>query len=141
MAGSRRVALCTAVALLTAGVCNGAFGQQPNIVGTWEWARKKDGCAEQFVFRENGTVSIRRGNKRTENTYSMSWAPEPNGRYRLTITTLRDDGGRDCEDSATDSTGQRRVVYALFSQSRESMIHCTAPEGADCTGLIRRTAP
>jgi hypothetical protein len=140
LAISGRGALCTAVALLTAGACDGAFGQQPDIVGTWEWARKKDGCVEQFVFRDNGTVSIKRGGKQTENTYLMSWAPEPNGRYKLTITTINDDGGGDCDNSAKDSTGQQSVVYVLFSQSRESMIHCTSPEGADCTGLMRRTA-
>lgn len=126
--------------MLSACAWTGAFGQQPNLAGAWEWTRKKNGCVEQFVFRENGTVAITRGEERTENTYLMSWAPEPNGRYKLTITTVKDHGGRDCEDSGDDSTGRRSTVYILFSQSRESMIFCAAPEGADCTGLMRRIA-
>ncbi len=137
---SARIAGCAAVALLTAGAGDGAFGQQPSIVGTWEWARARDGCTEQYVFRDNGTVAIRRGNKQTENTYLMSWAPEPKGRYRLTITTVKDDGGRDCDGSTEDTGGRLSIVYVLFGQSRESMIHCSSPEGADCTGLMRRTA-
>jgi hypothetical protein len=124
------------------GACSWSpsFGQQPTLAGTWEWARKKDGCVEQYVFRDNGTVTIRQREKSTENTYLMAWAPEPNGRFRLTITTVKDHGGRDCDDSAEDVTGQRSVVYLLFSQSRESMIMCKSPEGTDCTGLMRRIA-
>ena len=126
--------------MLGAGAWTGASGQQPDLAGTWEWTRKKNGCAEQFVFRQDGTVSIRRGEELTENTYLMSWAPEPNGRYKLTITTVKDRGGRDCEESADDSTGRHAIVYILFSQSRESMIFCSSPEGTDCTGLMRRVA-
>lgn len=127
-------------ALLLATASTAASAQQPSIVGTWEWTRKKNACVEQLVFRDDGTAAIRRGEERTENTYLMSWAPEPNGRYRLTLVTVKDHGGRDCDDSTEDSTGRRSIVYILFSQSRESMIFCNSPEGADCTGLMRRIA-
>lgn len=128
----------TAIAVLSACACTGAFGQQPSLVGAWEWTRKKDGCAEQFVFLENGTATIRRGEKRTENTYLMAWAPERSGRYGLTLTTVKDHGGRDCQGSVDEEIGRSRVVYLLFSQSGESMIMCESPAGTDCTGLIRR---
>jgi hypothetical protein len=129
-----------ATALAIAALSGAAFGQQPSIAGTWEWTSKKSGCSEQYVFRDNGTVSIKRGDEQTENSYLMSWAPESSGRYKLTITTLKDNGGRDCDGAADDSTGRRSVVYVLFSQSRESMIHCGSPAGTDCTGLMKRTA-
>jgi len=132
--------LLTTVALLLAGASKCAVGQQPDIVGTWEWTRKKDNCAEQYVYRQDGTLSIRRGEESTENTFRMSWAPEPNGRYRVTVVTVRDDGGRDCEGSIEDSTGRQSVVYVLFGQSREAMIQCGSPTGTDCTGLMKRTA-
>ena len=74
-------------------------------------------------------MAIQRGEERTENTDRMSWAPEPNGSYRLTLVTVRDHGGRDCEDSTEDSSGRRSIVYILFGQSRESMIYCASPEG------------
>lgn len=95
---------------------------------------------ERLAFRDDGMVTIRRGEETTENTYLMAWSPEPNGRYRLTMVTVKDDGGRDCDGATRDDSGRRRVVYILFSQSRESMIFCNSPEGADCTGLMRRIA-
>lgn len=140
MYDSGRLVRFVAAVLLIAGACKSAFAQQPSIVGTWEWTRKKNGCFEQYVFRDNGTVSIKRGEEQTENTYLMSWAAEPGGRYKLTITTVKDNGGRDCDDATEDNAGRRSVVYVLFSQSRESMIHCNSPAGTDCTGLMRRTA-
>lgn len=140
MWGRTRSALLLAFALLLAGAVSDAAGQQPSIVGTWEWTRKANGCAEQYVFRDDGTVSIRSGEERTENTYLMAWAPEPTGRYQLTFTTVKDEGGRDCGEANDDKTGQRSTVYVLFAQSRESMIICRSAEGTDCTGLMRRTA-
>lgn len=131
---ARRIA---AAALLAAAGAKAA-AQQPSIVGAWEWARKKDACPEQHVYREDGTLSIRSGGKVTEGTFLMAWAPEPGGRYRLTVVTVKDDGGRDCDGSTEDRTGRQSVVYVLFSQSRESMIQCGSPAGADCTGLMRR---
>lgn len=127
-------------ALLVAAVPATLRAQQPSLAGTWEWARKKDGCVERLAFRDDGTVTIRRGEETTENTYLMAWSPEPNGRYRLTMVTVKDDGGRDCDGATRDDSGRRSVVYILFSQSRESMIFCGSPEGADCTGLMRRIA-
>lgn len=140
MPRSGKPVLLAAVAVLLAANWTAAAGRQPDIVGTWEWTRKKDGCVEQHTYRPDGTLSIRRGEKRTENTFLMSWAPEPNGRYRLTVVTVKDDGGRDCEGSAEDGTGRQNVVYLLFGQSGETMIQCDSPTSANCTGLMTRVA-
>lgn len=128
-----------ALALVGAVPC--AFGQQPDLVGAWEWVRKSNGCEERYVFRADGTLSITSGAARTENRYRMAWTPEPNGRYRLTITTVADDGGADCSNSTGDRTGRSSTAYILFSQSRASMILCDSPAGADCIGPLRRTGP
>ena len=140
MSQAKRIVPFATAALLTSGLWQATFAQQPSIVGTWEWTRKKNGCLEQHVYSDDGTLLIRSGEKRTENTYLMSWAPEPNGRYKLTVATVKDHGGRDCRDATEDSAGSRKVVYVLFSQSHESMIQCESPAGADCTGLMKRTA-
>lgn len=127
------------VVLAVAGavISPGAAAGQPNVVGTWAWTRKS-GCAEQFVFRGDGTISTVSGDKRTDGTYLMSWTPEASGRYRLALVTTKDFGGRDCAGSDADASGRRAVVYVLFSQSGDSMILCGSPAGADCTGLVRR---
>lgn len=134
-----RLLLATA-ALALGGASTRAAGQQPDIVGSWEWTRKKDSCAERYVYRQDGTLSIRRGEELTENTYRMAWAPEPNGRYRVTVVTVGSDGGPDCDGATGDRTGRESVVYVLFGQSRETMIQCGSPAGTDCTGLMKRTA-
>jgi hypothetical protein len=30
---------------------------------------------------------------------SLAWSPEPNGRYKLTVTTVKDYGGSNCAES------------------------------------------
>jgi hypothetical protein len=71
----------------------------------------------------------------------MGWAPEPNGRYKLTLVTTRDNGLRDCADVSGDRTGRRQVVYLLFGGSRATMILCNSLDGPDCIGPLKRSAP
>ncbi len=136
-AGRTVIAAC---ALLAIGSPQAAVARQPSVIGTWQWTHQANNCEEQYVFRGDGTVTITQGDKRTENTYLMSWAAEPTGRYKVTITTVKDNGGSDCSGSGSDRTGKQTVVYLLFGQSGDAMIQCGSPTGADCTGLIRRTA-
>jgi len=132
----RLAALC-AIAVISQGTL---AQHQPSVIGTWEWTRKSDGCSEQYVFRDDGVLLVHSGENRTENTFLMAWAPEPNGRYKLTLTTERDLGGRDCSGSTTDKVGRRAVGYLLFGHSRETMLLCASPEGADCIGPLKRIA-
>jgi len=120
-------------------VSTDAASQQASIVGTWEWTRKVNNCSEQYTFRDNGTVSVKSGGDRTESTYLMSWAPEPTGRYRLTMTTVEDSGGQGCMDN-TERPDRGRMVYVLFGASQETMILCNSPEGADCIGPLKKNA-
>jgi hypothetical protein len=115
--------------------------RQPSIVGTWTWTRRSNDCPERYVYRPDGTVSVQSGEKRIEGTYLVAWAAEPNGRYRLTTTHVKDLGGRDCLGSTDDRTGQRSVVYVLFGQSQATMIQCQSVDGSDCIGPLRKTDP
>ncbi|HEU0199347.1 MAG TPA: hypothetical protein VFR86_02830 [Burkholderiaceae bacterium] len=129
------------VAIVVMGICGTAAAQQPSIVGTWEWTRKANGCTERYVFRDNGTLAVTSGDESTENVYRMSWTPEPTGRYKVTVKTVKDHGGRDCADSLADDTGLERVLYILFGGSQQTMIACGTPAGPDCIGPLRRAAP
>lgn len=111
-----------------------AIAAQPSLVGTWEWTRKSNNCAEQYTYRADGTVLVKSGERQTEATYLIAWAPEPNGRYKLTTTKVKDSGGPDC-----GADGQREVVYVLFGQSGETMIQCQTLDGADCIGPLKKT--
>jgi DNA transformation protein len=134
-----RVRRAGAAALLLAAVMStGAFAQQPSLAGTWTWTRKSNACAEEYVFRDDGTLSTSSRDARTESTYLMAWAPETNGRYKLALTVVKDNGARDCSDVAEDRSGRRSVVYLLFGGSRQTMILCNSLDGADCVGPLRR---
>jgi hypothetical protein len=134
----RTVGLLGLLAMLGA---HAAAAQQPSLIGTWEWTRKKNNCVEQYTFRDNGTASIRSGDDRTETTFALAWAAEPNGRYKLTLKPVTDSGGRGCADTPEEAAARRGTVYVLFGGSRETMILCASLEGADCIGPLRRSVP
>jgi hypothetical protein len=131
-------AVCGALTLVAA---TGAIAQQPSIVGTWEWTRKANNCVERYVFRGDGTLSIRSGDENTESTYRIAWSPEPNGRYKLSLATVKDSGGAGCADTAESRTGRQDIVYVLFGGSRTTMILCKSVDGADCIGPLKRNTP
>jgi hypothetical protein len=134
-------AAALAAACLAAIVPSAAAAQQPTLAGTWTWTRKSNGCTEQYAFGADGVLVATSRDASTESEYRMAWAPEPTGRYKLALTTLRDNGGRDCADITADRTGTSSVFYLLFGGSRQTMILCTSPEGADCIGPLQRSAP
>jgi hypothetical protein len=93
------------------------------------------------VFRDNGTLSVESGERQTENTFRMAWSPESNGRFRIDMTSLKNDGGKACSDTPEDYLPRRPVVYALFGASRGTMILCGSLAGSDCIGPLKKTAP
>lgn len=135
-----RRTLCLLGLLATLGA-HSAAAQQPSLVGTWEWTRKKNNCVEQYTFRDNGTASIRSGDDRIETTFALAWAAEPNGRYKLTLKPVTDSAGSGCADTPEDAAARRGVVYVLFGGSGGTMILCTSLEGADCIGPLKRSTP
>jgi len=136
-----RNAVLVAVVLLGTALSKSGFAQQqPSIVGTWEWTRKANQCAEQYVFREDGTVSIRSGDALSQHTYRMAWAAEPNGRYKMTLTTVKKESAHGCVEASEADPSLQRVYYILFGGSRRTMIVCDSPAGADCIGPLKKTA-
>ena len=135
----RRSAILAAVGWLVCG-CGAAAQaqQQPSIVGTWDWSRKADGCAEEYLFRDNGTVLVFSGAETFESNYRMAWTPESTGRYKLTLTRLKSEGGRGCSDQQPPASGAERIYYVLFGGSRQTMILCDSPAEADCIGPLKR---
>jgi hypothetical protein len=130
------------LAALVLGVCAGprAGAQyQPSIVGTWEWTRSANQCSEQYRFRNDGTLSIRSGERRSEDTYRMAWMPESNGRYVVTMKLMRQEGDKGCMENAPGAVGEERIVYVLFGPSRQTMILCDSLSGTDCIGPLKKS--
>ncbi|HTT12915.1 MAG TPA: hypothetical protein VMG60_18740 [Burkholderiaceae bacterium] len=127
-----------AAVLLVAPAAPVAAAGQPSLVGEWSWTRKANNCAETYAFRNNGTVSIKTGDETIERSYLMAWAPEPNGRYTVTMTTVKDSGGQGCADTVDGNTARSPTVHILFGGSGASMLICNSPAGADCIGPLKR---
>jgi hypothetical protein len=129
----------SAVAALVGSIaCSEAAASQPSLPGSWEWTRPSNGCAEQYVFRDDRTVSIKSGVERLERTYLIAWAAQPNGRYKVTMTTVSDSGGRGCSETVEGNPARSSSVYILFGNSGDSMIVCPSETSANCIGPLTR---
>lgn len=137
---SRRHAAVLACALLVTFVTPPAPAQkaQPVLPGLWTWTRKSNECLEQYLFRPDGVLVATSRDARSESKYRMAWAPEPNGRYKVTLETTRDNGLRDCAGLSGDRTGQSMDVWLLFGGSGNTMILCNSVGGTDCIGPLER---
>lgn len=111
---------------------------RPSILGSWEWTRKTNNCTEVYSFRSNGTAFVVSGDEKTENTYALSEVLASSGRYKLTMTTTKYFGGRDCSDSSEDSTGKTSNVYLLFSPDGNMLAMCESELGTACFGPLKK---
>jgi hypothetical protein len=110
------------------------------LLGQWQWTDARNGCTEVYDFRPDGTAPVVSGDERTDNTYTVSEAPESTGFYTLTLFTVKDHGGKDCGNDETDNTSMENVVYLLFEPNLTEFIICTEPKVEACFGPLRRVA-
>ena len=112
--------------------------EPPSIVGKWTFTDPRNGCKETYDFRADGTATARSGTEKTEDTYSMTSEPDANGYYALTITTVKDYGGKDCGESEDDNTGQKSTVYLRFHPTGNAYIFCYTPAFERCFGPYKK---
>jgi hypothetical protein len=110
----------------------------PPLAGTWEWRVKDPPCTEVYTFRRDGTVHVVSADEKTDNTFELADRAEPAGRFRFTMTTTADSGGRDCAATTDDSTGKSATLYLLFNPAGDAFVMCTEPAGMACLGPLRR---
>lgn len=111
------------------------------IVGRWQLTHTASGCVETYEFRDDGTARVTSFEETLDERYEVSSTPEGRRRYRLTMTTVKDHGGRDCVGSTEDTTGKSSVGYIEFSSSTDTMIFCADATGAKCMGPLRKVGP
>jgi len=119
-------------------VAQGPVLESHPLIGKWQWTRKSNNCTEVYDFRPDGTVPVVSGDEMTENVYTVTDAPDRNGFYRLAMKTIKDQGGRDCADDDTDSTGQENTSYVLFDPTRSLHVNCVEPKLEKCFGPLKR---
>lgn len=108
------------------------------LVGKWQWTRGSDRCSEVFDFRADGTVPVTSGTERTENAFTIVSIPATTDFYRVTITTTKDHGGRDCAEDDSDSTGVESTNFILFNPARTQYLACHEADLQRCFGPFER---
>lgn len=110
----------------------------PKLVGRWQWTRQDNQCTETLEYRADGTSSATSGDEHTEDRWTLSpWLPGSDS-FRLTLTTTRDDGGRDCANRTNDDTGATVNVFLRFASDDALMVVCYTESGNRCYGPLRR---
>lgn len=108
------------------------------IVGTWTWTRQDNQCTETTTYRVDGTSVTTSGDEQTEDRWKLSdWLPASDS-WRLTLTTTRDSGGRDCANRTADDTGSTVNVFVRFASDGQRMVVCYAEADNRCYGPLRR---
>jgi hypothetical protein len=108
------------------------------LLGKWQWTRSDSACTDLYEFREGGVLPISSGSRRTDNSFTVSAAPDANGFYRVAIRVAKDHGGVDCGADAVDTTTQDRTVYVLFEPRFMEYLICPASSLDQCFGPFKR---
>ncbi len=133
----KKVIACRALAL-PASVAGDFAPSPPPLVGRWQWTRPVDECKDVYTFRRDGTARIESGNARSENTYTLSTAPEASGRQKISLTTTEYLKGLNCDGSAVDTTGTAATVYVRLGVRNSRLMVCKSASGLDCIGPLKR---
>jgi hypothetical protein len=109
------------------------------IIGKWQWTRDTNQCTEVYEFKVDGTVPVVSGSERTDNTYEVDEVPDINGFYKLTMTIVKDYGGKDCADDESLSSGGS-ANYIIFDPKKLMYLSCQEPKLERCFGPLRKSA-
>lgn len=106
--------------------------------GTWEWVNIKNGCSETYIFAHDGTSHIVSGTEVSDAKYSLSEKPSEKGFYKVTLKIEKDQGGTDCSDDVSDSTGQEYTNFLAFHPSGNLYVVCEKESTDSCIGPLKR---
>ena len=127
--------LCLA-AVLTACAGRESYDKVPPVVGAWKWVRGD--CSEVFVYRDDGTLTVFSGERRFEETFSVSRELNDAGLYVIDGVTHFNSEGVDCTGGSEDLAGKSFTVYLRFDPSFQLMWVYDDPAGKRGTGPLLR---
>jgi hypothetical protein len=117
-----------------------ALGQKPPALpGTWFLKMPRTGCEETYRFTADGKVNVTSAREQTENEFKVFPPEDKSARWRLTITTRKDNRQPDCGGSTADDTGKSTTQHVFVNYAQDVMLVCTTAQGYQCFGpLIRK---
>lgn len=111
----------------------------PTLTGTWYWKMPRTACEETYRFSADGKVAVTSNREVTENDYVIAPPEDKSARFRLTITTRKDNRQPDCGGSTADDTGKAATQHVFLNYAQDVMLVCTTAQGYQCFGpLIRK---
>jgi hypothetical protein len=113
---------------------SGAATPRPGhpLVGVWRLAMPGFACRETIEFRPDGTSASSSAGEEASGAYEVSDRAAENGRYELTASITRSNGGTDCfGDTAPVGVPVTSYVH-LYPGDR--LFFCPGPSSTACFG-------
>jgi len=99
------------------------------IVGTWKYTYPASQCSETNIFNDDNTFTINSLDEVQTGTYVFESPVNVDGRYKVTLTFLSDNGLSSCTGDTTDSTGQVGSLYAEFATADQILWYASSSGG------------
>lgn len=109
------------------------------LVGTWSWTLFGGACGETYQYRSDGTMLSTSGQAVTQWLYSVSALPSAQGFYKVTETSTRQNGKKDCSGDVVEEAGTGITKFIQLSPGQDRLIACKAESLAACFGPLTRS--
>jgi hypothetical protein len=106
--------------------------------GTWEWVNIKNSCVEIYIFGIEQSGHITSGEETSIARYEIADKPTDNGFYKVKLSIVKDNGGKDCGESYEDNTGDVYNKFVIFHPSGNQYVSCDSEDIKDCVGPFKR---
>lgn len=134
-----RFAMCFASLMLLANAASAANTAPPHpIVGTWNWQLFGGKCTETFQYRADGVMLSTSGDAVTEWRYSFASKPDAKGFYKVTETSSRQNGKKDCSGDVVDEAGTQAEKFIQLSPAKDRLLVCKTESLTACYGPLQR---
>lgn len=126
--------------LLTAYACSAVAAELKTnpLQGTWEWVNIKNSCVEIYIFGVEQSGHITSGEETSIARYEIADKPTDNGFYKVKLSIVKDNGGKDCGESYEDNTGDVYNKFVMFHPSGNQYVSCDSEDIKDCVGPFKR---
>lgn len=130
------IALCFASFTLPASAADTAPPHP--IVGTWSWQLFGGKCLETLQYRADGVMLSTSGDAVTEWRYTLSASPGTKGFYKMTETSVRQNGKKDCSGDVVDEAGTDAEKFIQLSPAKDRLLVCKTESLTACYGPLQR---
>ena len=109
------------------------------VIGTWSWSGFAGKCVETYQYRTDGIMLSTSGEALTEWRYNITPQASETGFYKLTQTSVRKNGKKDCSGDVLDEVnevGRAASVYLQINPAKDRHIVCKTGSLAACFGPL-----